>query len=110
MLNLQFRSASFFFHLAFENKHFPVLLQTLGKHHFNRCTTFHPVAAPHGLFKISTHTPPVGLVDIFFSLFGFFFYQNKTSFVFLFLSIWGLHQYLQEKPSLGRVQNSRVVC
>lgn len=63
MLNTQF-SCFPFFHSAFENKHFPVLLQTLGKHHFNSCTIFYP-ARYHGLFNF---LPPVGHVDFFFFL------------------------------------------
>lgn len=109
MLNLQFGPASFW-HLTFENKHFPVLLQTLGKHHFHRCTIFHPLAAPR-LFKIPP-PPPTRLPHWacrFFFLLVSFSIINKTSLVFLFLSVWAFINIYKRKPSLGRVQNSRVV-
>lgn len=104
MLNTQF-SCFPFFHSAFENKHFPVLLQTLGKHHFNSCTIFYP-ARYHGLFNF---LPPVGHVDFFFPVGFFFRHKYKTSLVFLFLSVWGLYQYLRETPSLGLAWKSRAV-
>lgn len=60
----------------------------------------------HSLFNIP---PSCWACRFFLFLLVSFSIINKTSLVFLFLSVWGLYQYLQEKPSLSLVWNRRIV-